>query len=143
MAAIVPIIGHEMIVQLGNGATPTEVFTASASINKGRGFTITAETESDELVDATDQSLPAVTTRRTTSTDLKFDGSGIVHKTDLTTWLTYASSGAQKNVKFITATGAPTITVPMICTSVQVSGERKKFVEISVTLEAAGAFTIA
>lgn len=139
MAIIEPVVGHQMLVQVGNGAS-TEVFTHPVIINTSRGVTFTANTESDELVDAADQSKPAVTVRRVSATDTKIDGAGMLSKSDVKVYLDWAVSGVAKNIKVLC--GNATITGPYVLTSFQVSAERMKTAEVQITLEQAGAITI-
>lgn len=86
MPLINPVLGHQITVQVGNGASP-EVFAHPVLINTSRGVKFTNATESDELVDTVDQSKPAVTVRRTRSTDATIDGSGMLHKDDTKTYI--------------------------------------------------------
>ncbi len=139
MAIINPVLGEQLLVQIGDGLSP-EAYTAPNMINTSRGISFSTSTETDELIDLADQSAPAVTVRRVKSVDLKIDGAGMVHKADAITWLNWAKSGAVKNVKV--TDGSWTITGPFVLTSFQISGERRKSSECQITLESAGAFTI-
>ena len=140
MAIITPVIGHEAIIAIGDGATPTEVFTASASINTTRGISFSTETESDELIDTADQSAIALVVRRARAKDSKIDGAGMVSKTDVKTWADWAVAGTAKNIKV--TFGNMLATGSYILTGFQLTGERKKTVEFQCTLEQAGAVTI-
>jgi hypothetical protein len=139
MATIQPLLGAQLVIQIGNGATP-EVFAAPTVINTTRGISFTTSTESDELIDLADQTAPAQMTRRVKSVDTKIDGAGMLHKPDAITWLQWAAKPTIKNVKV--TDGIWVITGPYILTSFQITGERVKSSECSMTLEQAGPVTI-
>lgn len=139
MAYINPTFGHQLTVMLGNGASP-EVFSAVNLINTTRSITFSTSTETDELVDLADQSAPAQTVRRVKSTDIKIDGAGMVSKADVAEWVEFWQEGKPRNVKF--SDGTITVTGPMVLSSFQVSGERTKTAENTITLEQAGAMTV-
>lgn len=138
MAYINPIMGHQLVVMLGNGASP-EVFTAVNVINTSRSITFTVNTETEELVDLEDQSAPAQTVRSVKSSDCKIDGAGMASKEDVGEWIAFAQGG-KRNIKV--TDGTNTITGPFILTSFQLGGERTKTVENTLTLEQAGALDV-
>ena len=139
MTTISPVIGHEVLVQVGNGAEP-EVFARPALINTSRSLSVTTNTESDELVDIDDQSLPAETVRRVRSNDVKIDGAGMVHSSSVKEYLDWAMSGEAKNVKV--DFGNAVLTGPFILTQFEIGGDRAKTTEAQITLEQAGACTV-
>jgi predicted secreted protein len=138
MAYITPVLGEQLLIQIGNGASP-EVFTAPNLINTTRGISFSTSTESDELIDLANQSAPAQTIRRVKSTDVKIDGAGMIHKADVYEWIDWANGGNIKNVKV--TDGSWVGTGPFVLTSFQISGERRKSSECQITLEQAGAIT--
>ncbi|MDO1559825.1 phage tail tube protein [Brevundimonas sp. 2R-24] len=146
MATIQNVLGETFLIQIGDGAE-TEVFAHPALINTKRSINFSTNVESDELVDISDQSAPAQTVRRVRSTDLKVDGSGLIHGPALNEWVAWSLSGEVKNVK-VTKTGAGasggfTITGPFVLTGFQIDAERVKSAECQITLEQAGALTYA
>lgn len=134
MATITPLVGGQILVQVGNGASP-EVFSHPALINTSRGFTITNATESDEIPDATDPLAVATTIRRTRASDTKIDGAGLVDTASVAEYMAWAASGEARNCKV--QIGSTTVTAKYILTSFQVSGERVKASECQLTLEQA------
>lgn len=140
MPSITPVIGYQMTIAIGNGATPTEAFAHPVVINTSRGIKFTASTESDELVDTVNQALPATTVRRVSATDNTIDGAGMLHASDVKTYLDWMASGTPKNVKV--TMGNATVTCPYVLTSFAVTSERMKTAECQITLEQAGAYTI-
>lgn len=139
MPAITPVIGHQMLVAIGNGAS-TEVFAHPVVINTSRGIKFSASTESDELVDTVNQALPATTVRRVSSTDSTIDGAGMLHANDVKVYLDWLASGQPKNIKV--TMGNATVTGPYVLTSFSVTAERMKTAEVQLTFEQAGAYTI-
>lgn len=144
MATITPLLGEQLLIQIGNGASP-EVFSAPALINTTRGITFSTSTESEELIDLADQSAAAITARYAKATDWKIDGAGMVSKGDLKEYLTWAATPKAKSVKVTdAATGATwTLTGSAHLTQLQISGERRKAATVQISLESAGAWTVA
>ncbi len=146
MATVANAPGEQLLIQLGNGGTP-EVFTASCTINTTRSLDMTAIASSTELADCVTPANPAITYRQVKSIDLKFTGSGIADAPSILAIMQWMQGGAQKNVKVIQnrtgAQGGFTITLPMVITSLQLSGARGDMQTFTATLEMAGAYTIA
>lgn len=142
MAILQPVLGEYIEIQLGNGASP-EVFAHDIIINDSRSLSLTTNVEADELPDTADLSAPGQMVRRVRSLDLKVDGSGKLAKDSAYEWLERMIAGEIVNVK-ITQVGAEgwTITVPMVITSFQITGQRVKVAEASLTLEMANAFVL-
>lgn len=143
MAIITPLLGEQLLIQVGNGASP-EVYSAPALINTTRGITWSTSTESEELIDLADQSATAITARYAKATDWKIDGAGMVSKADLKEYLLWAATPKARSIKVTdAATGASwTMTGSAILTQLQVSGERRKASTVQISLESAGAWTI-
>lgn len=139
MSLIQPLFGQQLVIQVGDGASP-EVFSAPSLINTTRGLTISTAVESDELVDLADQGAPAQMVRRVKSTDIKIDGAGMVHKPDVLKYMQWTKSGAVKNVKV--TDGNWVLTGPVILSSFQITGERLKSSECQMTFEQAGEMTL-
>lgn len=143
MATITPLLGEQLLIQLGNGASP-EVFSAPALINTTRGITFSTSTESEELIDLADQSAAAITARYAKAVDWKIDGAGMVSKADLKEYLLWSRTPKARNVKVTdAATGASwTMTGSALLTQLQVSGERRKASTVQISLESAGDWTV-
>lgn len=143
MATITPLLGEQLLIQLGDGATP-EKYSAPALINTTRGITFSTSTETEELIDLADQSAAAVTARFAKAVDWKIDGAGMVSKPDLKEYLLWSKSPKARNVKVSdAATGATwTVTGSAILTQLQVSGERRKASTVQISLESAGDWTV-
>ena len=135
---------HQYVFSVGDGATPTEVFTRLGVINTNQSFTATSETETTKVKDIDDFTKPAKTLRKVTSLDYKVEGSGLVHKPAMLALYTWQASGAAKNCKFsLPGTGGIVHSGPFVITSLSVQGDFDSAAEVSITLEAADAVTTA
>jgi predicted secreted protein len=139
MSYIVPVLGETILVKIGSGASP-EVFATPTLINTSRSISFATSTETDQLIDLENQSAPAQTVRRVTSTDCKIDGEGMVNKGDVHEWLEWAQGGLIKNLQITDSTW--TVEGPFVLTSFQITGERLKSSTCQITLEQAGAVTV-
>lgn len=139
MATIVPVMGEQILIKIGNGATP-EVFAAPGLINASRAISFTASTETDQLVDLANQSAPAITVRRVTASDFKVDGEGMINKADVTDYLRWSQSGEACTAQI--TDGKWKIQGPVVLTSFSVTGERLKCSTCQITFEQAGAMVI-
>ena len=138
MSYLVPVLGHQLLIQIGNGASP-EVFAHPNVINTTRGLTLTLETEADDLVDFADISGPAGKFRRAKSKDLKIDGAGMMSAADTFAWIERADGGLPFNIKVTDGNWIGTGAV--LCTSLQMSADRTKPGENQITLEQASPFS--
>ena len=137
--------GEQLVLQLGNGATP-EVFTASCTINTTRALDLSASASTTELADCVTPSNPAVVVRQIKSTDIKFTGAGIADAPSILAIVQWLQSGASKNVKVIQnrtgAQGGFTVTGAMVITAMNLAGMRGDMQTFTATFEGNGAYTI-
>jgi hypothetical protein len=119
--------GELLVLQLGNGASP-EVFSASCTINTSRSITFSSKSSTAEVPDCTNPSAPATTLRQVQSTDLSFDGAGLCDGPSVLPLVQWQQSGQPKNAKIIVnrsgANGGFTVSVPLICDSIEFGGMR-------------------
>lgn len=147
MAIVANAAGEQLILQIGNGATP-EVFTAVCTINTTRSLDLIGNATSQELADCVTPSNPATTVRQIKSTDLKFTGAGITDAPSFnTTLLPWWQAGTAKNCKVVQnrtgANGGFTFSLPMVVTALNTGGPRGDQQSFTGTFEAAGAITYA
>lgn len=147
MAIVANAQGEQLILQIGNGATP-EVFTSVCTINTTRSLDLIANTTSQELADCVTPANPATVVRQVKSIDLKFTGAGITDAPSFAAvLLPWWQSGAIKNVKVVQnrtgANGGFTFSLPMVCTALNTGGPRGDQQSFTGTFEAAGAITYA
>jgi len=145
MATVQNAPGEQLVLQLGNGATP-EVFTATCTINTTRTLDLTAIASVTELADCVTPSNPAITYRQIKSYDIKVSGSGIADAPSILALIQWWQGGAQKNCKVVQnrtgAQGGFTITAPFVVTSLQIAGARGDMQTFTGTFELAGAPTV-
>jgi hypothetical protein len=119
--------GELLVLEIGNGATP-EVFTPTCAINTTRSITFAAKASTAEAADCTNPGLPAQTIRQIMSTDLSFDGAGLADGPSMLALVNWNQGGTIKNCKVILnrsgANGGFTVSVPLVCESIQMGGAR-------------------
>jgi len=96
-----PVLTNKFALFLGDGATPTEVFTWLCGLNT-RGLNLTNNTDESVAMDC-DTPLTTVPhmTRRTTSQDTSASGSGRVAISALPVLRQWADSGEAKNIRLM------------------------------------------
>lgn len=98
MARPTTMKGSQLIIELGDGATPTEAFEAPCALNtKGVNFTATANEQSVPDCDAPDDPLWIERTIQTLSGDIT--GAGILALESYEIWRTWFLSGLERNVR--------------------------------------------
>jgi len=134
MSYLTPVLGHQILIQLGDGGSP-EVFAHSNVVNTTRGVTLSTEVETDDLPDLADQSAPAAKFRRVKSKDVKIDGAGMMSATDTFEWIERWDAGQPFTVKV--TDGNWTGVGKFVLTNFQMSADRTKPGENQLTLEQA------
>ncbi len=87
-----------LLVQLGDGATPTEVFTAPcALITKGLSFS--AETSDSNVPDCDNPDLPSWVERNVRALSAEITGAGRLALSAQSPWRTWFMGGEAKNVR--------------------------------------------
>lgn len=124
----------QFLIQLGNGATP-EVFAEPCGLTS-RGFERSAATNDTNVPDCDDVDAPSWLERDVVSLSGKLSGNGVVANEDFDTWETWFSSAATKNVKI--TLGARNWIGPMKLTTLNVTGEKGKRVEMAVEMDSDG-----
>lgn len=138
--------GSSYVVEMGDGATPTEVFTKIAVINTSKSITGSAETATAQVRDLDDNAAVMKTVRKVIATDTSVSGSGQVHPIAMMALWTWFYSGAAKSLKFRTngltgAQGGVVHAGKFVLTNIQVTAETDSLVECELTLEQADAIT--
>lgn len=90
-----------LIVQIGNGATPTEVFAHTCGANT-YNIKLSNNLGEQTVLDCTDPlDLPAVITRHLESQDTAVTIAGTVTTEAFATWRDWADEGSEKNIKIL------------------------------------------
>lgn len=100
MAYVSSLAGENLLVQIGDGGTPTETFAHDCLLNGQRALETSVEMAVSRVPNCTDPALPDKTIRRAKAVDHKITFSGMLHATSAKAWQDWADSGVAKNVRF-------------------------------------------
>lgn len=146
MAPLATVQGTQILVQIGDGGTPTEVFTHDCLINAARGIEFTTETNEVLVPDCTNPDDPAWRQVFKTGISASISGAGKLHsQTAKTLWYDWLVSKDPKNVRL-------NIAVPLAAgggyfqgqfhlTQFNISSEARDLAEADVSLVSTGALT--
>ena len=143
MAYTDKIKGTRVYIAIGDGADP-EGFTNLCGIST-KGFQQTRATSDTTDWDCADPDAIPITVRDVNQSDWSISGSGLLHRPLLATLQAAFDTTTAKNFRFIfdEATGDEVIDGyyqgPGIITDLNVTGTNGEYVQISITISAAGA----
>lgn len=145
MAAIKTMVGTKLLIQIGDGASPTETFAHDCLINAERGIQFSSDTSDEVVPDCDDPSAPAWKEIFKDGLQIQVSGGGKLHTTSLETWFNWFNSDTEKNVRIkfdVTgANGGGYIAVPMKLTAMTVNGSRNANSTVDLTLSSHGVAT--
>lgn len=130
-------------IMMGDGATPTEVFSPMCGITT-KGFQQTRATNDTVDWDCADPDATPVTVRDAGATDWTISGSGLLHRPLLADVQEAFDSGNPTNFRFMfdEPTGSEVIDGyyqgPGFITDLNITGNNGEYVNISITISAAG-----
>lgn len=138
--------GTKLLIQVGDGATPTEAFATTLTCAlTTKTFTFTADANTIVVPDCDDPDLPASNQTEITAVGLEVTGSGVAKVDSVEAWHTWFASGAAKNVRLnmdvALADGGGYWSAPMKLTTFSLTGERGNKIQMEITLQADGAVT--
>lgn len=137
----------EQALLLGNGATPTEVFTAPCGFTS-LNLTVNIETNSTNVPDCADPDLPAWLASDEVSKQMVLGGDGVLDTDAVQIWREWLLEGGERNVRWLTdgttndeANGY--FAAPGILTTYEETGTRGErwSLNIGITLNGAPTFT--
>lgn len=145
MAPVKTLAGSQLLVQVGDGASP-EVFSADCLINTDRGIQFQSETNRQTVPDCDAPDTPGWSELTVDGLSATITGSGMLHTTSVPDWDEWFRSGASRNVRVklngvVKANGGGSWTAPFKLTGWEVSGTRKEKSTASITLESDGVVT--
>jgi predicted secreted protein len=140
------INGTALLVQIGNGASPTETFTHDCLINTSRGIQFASETNRQTIPDCNNLDATAWQSLSKDALTATINGAGMLHTTSVKTWFNWFNSNDSKNVRVLLsgvslANGGGHWSGAFKVTAFEVTGERNAKAECTVTLESDGAIT--
>lgn len=143
MTKVNTLKGNQVLVKVGDGATPTEAFAAPALINTTRSLQLTATTVDTAIPDKDNPDLPNYIEREKDTLSGTITGEGMLDKDDLPDWLAWFASPDSKNCEVYLGTGVgdQKVVGKFHLNDFQVSGEQRGKATVSITLSSDGVFT--
>lgn len=146
MAAVPRVTGSKLLVQIGNGATPTEVFAADCFINTSRGIKFTSETNEEIMPDCDNPNDPAWKSVTKDGLQATISGAGKLFTASVEEWWNWFKGDIGKNVRVridvLAASGGGYWQGSFKLTEFEVSaGGNKEVCEAQISLVSDGAIT--
>lgn len=147
MAEVKHARGVKLLIKVGDGATPTEVFETYCTINAERGITFTAGTNDQDIPDCENPDAIAWVVREKTNLSASITGSGVLDTGDVQDFFDWKTSPDPRNVKVIVdvpaGDGGVTFTGAFHLTEFSITGNRGDKMQASISLSSSGAITSA
>ena len=132
----------EQLLMLGNGATPTEVFTAPCGFTS-LNLTVNIETSSTNVPDCANPDLPAWLESDEVSKQMTIGGNGVMDRDAIKIWRAWLLAGGTKNVRWFTsgnaAAGGGYWQAPGILSTYEETGERGQRWQLNIGITLSGA----
>jgi hypothetical protein len=145
MTAATTLKYSEFKILLGDGATPTEVFTPICGLTS-KGFNYTTDTSSTNVPDCTDEDLPSFAEKDIISFSSQISGSGVATRQSLGLLQDWITSGERKNVQVSFAdapVGDPELYAgPAVLSSLNVTANKGERVQVEITIDFAAKPTV-
>lgn len=106
MARPITVPFKDFIIKIGDGATPTEVFSKPCGLNT-QGINFTKEVNEVTVPDCDDPDLAAATERAVVSTSAEITGEGILAAEFLPDWWAFYQFNGSRNCQIQLVTPAP------------------------------------
>lgn len=134
--------GTKLLIQIGNGATPSEVFAHDCLINTDRGIAFSADENRQVIPDCDNPDDPAWSVLNKDGLQAQITGSGMLHTTSLEAWFDWFNSDDAKNIRVVidvpAGAGGGYWEMAAKLTGFEVSGSRNEKATISVTIGSDG-----
>jgi hypothetical protein len=136
----------DTVVLLGDGATPTEAFTAPCGLTQ-LTLTVNFDTQQTVVPDCADPDLPAWTETDVTSLTMTIGGQGILDRDARPEWEEWFMTNTPKKVRWLydvtLADNGGYYQAPGILTQYQVTAQRgqRAQVQVTITLQGKPTFT--
>ena len=143
MAAPITVPYKDFIVTIGDGATPTEVFTKPCGLTT-QGINFTKEVNEVQVPDCDDPDMAAATERAVTATSAAITGEGILAAEFFPDWWDFYTYNGSRNVKVQLVTPAPnggTWLGRFILTTFNVTAALGEKVGVAVEMQSDGVVT--
>jgi hypothetical protein len=142
MATVKTMIGAKLLIKIGNGATPTEIFSHPCMFNADRGISFTSDTQESVVPDCASPESPGWKEIVKDGLSMTVTCGGLLHTTDFEEWFNWASGDTAKNVEvqlnIAGADGGGKLTGKVKVTAFSISGSRKDNVVVDATITSHG-----
>ncbi len=142
MANVKTMTGQKLLIQIGDGATPTETFAHDCLINAERGVQMQSETNESIVMDCDSPDDPGWKEVFKDGLSISVSGGGNLHTASLETFFNWLNSDTAKNVRIkfdvAGALGGGYIAVPMKLTQFNITGARQNNATADITLMSHG-----
>lgn len=142
MADVDTLKGSQILIQIGDGGAPTEVFAHPCLINAERGIEFSSSTTSQVIPDCDNPDDPAWEQIEKDGLAATINGSGMLHLGSVEEFDAWYNSNDAKNVKVkLNKAGGSTWTGPFKLTGWQIGDNRNDKATASITLRGTGKVT--
>ncbi len=146
MAQAKTLKGKSLLIKIGDGATPTEVFAHPCLINADRGIAFATETNDTRVPDCDDPELLAWLEREVVSLSATINGAGTLNTPDVEDFFDWLASGDPKNIRVELqgvsgANGGGYFGMAALLTAFEITGSIGQRSQCSITLASTGAVT--
>lgn len=146
MAIVNSLSGTALLVQIGDGTLPTEVFAADCLINTDRGIQFASDENRQVIPDCDNPDDPAWQTLDKDGLTATITGAGMLHTTSVPDWSAWFAANTAKNCRVLLSgvavgSGGGHWAGAFKLTSWEVTGARNARAEVSVTLGSDGPVT--
>lgn len=145
MAVVKTMNGTKLLVQIGDGASPTEAFAADCLINTERGIVFSSDISEFIVPDCDDPDAPAWKETTKDGLSAAVSGSGMLHTASVSDWFDWLKSASTKNVRVkvdVTAgNGGGYWSGAFHLSQFEITGNRNEKAQVSVSLVSSGALT--
>ena len=141
MARPTTILGSKFLIQLGDGAEPTEVFVAPCALTS-KGINFSAETNDFNVADCEDEDAAVWTERVVSALSAGVSGSGTLATESLDLWEDWFLSAAAKNIRVkidtTLAKGGRHYAMSAVLTSFNITANTGELAQIEVEIASNG-----
>lgn len=146
MAAVPRVTGSKLLIQIGNGGTPTETFAHDCLINTSRGIQFTSDTQDFVMPDCTNPDDPSWKEVTKDGLQATVTGEGMLYAASVQSWFNWWKGSATKNCRVMLnltgANGGGYWSGAFHLTSFEIKGDGNKDTAVaSVSLVSSGALT--
>jgi len=141
MARPTTVLGSKFLIQLGDGADPTEAFVAPCALTS-KGISFSAESNDFNVPDCDDEDAAVWTERVVSALSAGVSGSGTLATESLDLWEEWFLSGAAKNIRVkidkTLATGGRHYAMSAILTSFNITANIGELAQVEIEIASNG-----